>query len=327
MMRRQGGRGETGGGSAGEPAQDAGREGAAAEIEDGAAVDAIAASIRPTAFLRADPHEGESSDSADDFFTAHIHGLIDLQREVSAQAAEWAERQGPGRENHTARLAVEGVRSLLLLKMGELAAREEPPSPDEIACLALALHRIEVVDKHRLKGERTAAESAAPQAPRKPPSTQEMRALLGPAIKAGFHPERLGSKPWEAWPDANAPAGPEAAPPEPSPDSSAGHFAWGEPEAHDVGHVRGAHDGGGARDAHLSEDAHEERDPEDAREAPDAGAACEEQDMGHARRAHDVGHARRAQDADDVPHIARPNRWAWGGELWPPEIPLDPSAW
>ena len=154
VMRRQGGRGETGGGSAGEPAQDAGREGGAAEIEDGAAVDAIRASIRPTAFLRADPREGESPDSADDFFTAHIHRLIDLQREVGAQAAEWAERRGPGRENHTARLAVESVRSLLLRQMGALAAREEPPSPDEIACLALALHRIEVVDKHRLKGER-----------------------------------------------------------------------------------------------------------------------------------------------------------------------------
>ena len=243
---------------------------------------------------------------------------------------------GPGRENHTARLAVESVRSLLLRQMGALAAREEPPSPDEIACLALALHRIEVVDKHRLEGERTAAESAAPQAPRKPPSTQEMRALLGPAITKAFHPERLGSKPWEPWPDAPAPAEPDAAPPEPSPDSSAGHSAWGEPEAHD---------GGDARDALLSEDAHEERDPEDAREAPDAGAACEEQDevhvrgahdevhvrraqdVGHARGAHDEGHARRAQDVDDVPHIARPNRWAWGGELWPPEIPLDPSAW
>ena len=343
-MRRQGGRGETGGGSAGEPAQDAGREGAAAEIEDGAAVDAIRASIRPTAFLRADPREGESSDSGDDFFTAHIHRLIDLQREVGAQAAEWAERRGPGRENHTARLAVESVRSLLLRQMGALAAREEPPSPDEIACLALALHRIEVVDKHRLKGERAAAESAAPQAPRKPPSTQEMRALLGPAIKKAFHPERLGSKPWEPWPDAPAPAEPDAAPPEPSPDSSAGHSAWGEPEAHD---------GGDARDALLSEDAHEERDPEDAREAPDAGAACEEHDEVHVRGAQDVGHVphiarpiagpRGGDDVatgdsprplgmvrtgrDDVPHIARPNRWAWGGELWPPEIPLDPSAW
>ena len=300
MMRRQGGTGETGGGPVGERAQDAGRNGAAAEIEDGAVVDAIAASIRPTAFLHADPREGESPESADDAFTAHIHSLVDLRREVEAQAAEWAEGQEPGAENHTARLAVEGVRALLVRQIAALAAREEPPSPDEIACLALALHRIEVVDKHRLEGERAAAGSAAAQAPRKHPSTQEMRALLGPAIKAGFHPERLGSKPWEPWPDAPAPAEPDAAPPEPPWDPSDDPFAWGEPEAH------------------LSEEAHEEHDPENARETPDAGAACEEDDKVHARR---------AQDADDVPHIARPNRWSWGGELWPPEIPLDPSRW
>ena len=345
MMRRQDGTDETGGGPAGETAQDAGRDGAAAEIEDGAAVDAIAASIRPTGFLRADPREGESPGSADDAFTAHIHGLVDLQREVGAQAAEWAEGQEPGAENHTARLAVEGVRALLVRQMAALAAREEPPSPDEIACLALALHRIEVVDKHRLEGERAAAGSAATQAPRKHPSTQEMRALLGPAIKAGFHPERLGSKPWEPWPDAPAPAEPDAGEPEPPWDPSEDPSAWGETEAQDEGHVRGAqdeghvrgaqderhvrgtHDEGDARDALLSEDAHEERDPEDAREAPGKGAACEEHDANHVRGTQDLRHARGARDADDVPHIARPNRWSWGGELWPPEIPLDPSRW
>ena len=327
MMRRLGVTGETGGGPAGETAQDAGRDRAAAEIEDGAAVDAIAASIRPTGFLRADPRKGESPESDDDAFTAHIQGLVDLQREVCAQAAEWAEGQEPGAENHTARFVVESLRALLVRQMAALAAREAPPSPDEIACLALALHRIEVVDKHRLEGERAEAGSAAAQAPRKHPSTQEMRALLGPAIKEGFHPERLGSKPWEPWPDAPAPAEPDAAPPEPPWDPSAGHSAWGEPEAQD---------GGDAPDAHLSEDAHEERDPEDAREAHGKGAACEEDDAHHVRGAHDLRHARGAhdtdqargaQDADDVPHIARPNRWSWGGELWPPEIPLDPSRW
>ena len=336
MMRRRGGTGETGGGPAGEPAQDAGRDRAAAEIEDGAAVDAIAASIRPTGFLRADPREGESPEAADDLFTAHFHSLVDLQREVGAQAAEWAEGQEPGAENHTARFVVESLRALLVRQIAALAAREAPPSPDEIACLALALHRIEVVDKHRLEGERAAAGSAATQAPRKHPTTEEMRALLGPAIKEGFHPERLGSKPWEPWPDAPTPAEPDAGEPDPRWDPSDDPSAWGEPEAHDGGHVRGAHDGGhvrraqdvgGARDAHVSKDAHEERDPEDAPEVPDAGAACEEDDKVHVRGAQDEARARGAQGADDVPHIARPNRWAWNGELWPPEIPLDPSRW
>ncbi len=155
---------------------------------------------------------GESAGSADDRFAARIHGLVDLQREVGAQAAEWAERRGPRAGDHTARLAVESVRSLLLLKMAELTEREEPPSIDEVAHLALALHRIEGANRHRLAREQQAAgETAAPQAPRKPPSTQEMRALLGPAIKEAFHPERLGSKPWEHWPDAPSAAEPGAA--------------------------------------------------------------------------------------------------------------------
>ena len=154
---------------------------------------------------------GESSGAADDRFAARIRGLVDLQREVDAQAAEWAERRGPRTGDHSARLAVESVRSLLLLKVAELTEREEPPSIEEVAYLALALHRIEAANRHRLAREQATAESAAPQAPRKPPSTQEMRALLGPAIKEAFHPERLGSKPWEPWPDAPAPAEPDAA--------------------------------------------------------------------------------------------------------------------
>ncbi len=34
-----------------------------------------------------------------------------------------------------------------------------------------------------------------------------------------------------------------------------------------------------------------------------------------------------AHDEDTVMALARPNRWSWNGELWPPEIPLDPSRW
>ena len=174
---------------------------------------------------------GESAGGADDRFAARIHGLIDLQREIGDQAAEWAERREPRAEEYTALLVVESMRSLLLLKIGELTAREEPPSIDEVACLALALHRIEAANRHRLAREQAAAETAAPPAPREYPSTEEMRALLGPAIKEAFHPERLGSKPWEPWPDAPSPAEPEAGQPEPPLDPSAGHFAWDEPAA------------------------------------------------------------------------------------------------
>ena len=182
----------------------------------------------------------ESAGGADDRFAARIHGLIDLQREIADQAAEWAERREPRAGEHTARLVVESMRSLLLLKISELTEREEPPSIDEVACLALALHRIEAANRHRLAREQAAAETAAPPAPREYPSTEEMRALLGPAIKEAFHPERLGSKPWEPWPDAPAPDESDADEPEPLLDPSAGRSAWDEPEERSEGEAREA---------------------------------------------------------------------------------------
>ena len=264
---------------------------------------------------------GESSSLAGDPFSARIHGLIDLQREVGDQAAEWAERRDPRAGDYTARLVVESMRSLLLLKAAELTERDEPPSIDEVAHLALALHRIEGANRHRLAREPAAAETAAPPVPREHPSTEEMRALLGPAIKEAFHPERLGSKPWEPWPDAPSPAEPVAGEPEPPWDPSAGHSDPDAPAAQGEEEAREARDGS---------------DPEGQREAEDVDRAPERHDMGHARGAHDDVHAPKARDdvhapkahdADDVPHIARPNRWSWNGELWPPEIPLDPSRW
>ncbi len=174
---------------------------------------------------------GESAGGAGDLFTARIHGLVDLQREIGDQAAEWAERREPRAGEYTALLVVESMRSLLLLKISELTAREEPPSIDEVACLALALHRIEAANRHRLAREQAAAETAAPPVPREYPSTEEMRALLGPAIKEAFHPQRLGSKPWEPWPDAPSAEGPDADEPELPSDPSAGHSAWDEPVA------------------------------------------------------------------------------------------------
>ena len=225
---------------------------------------------------------GESAGGAGDLFTARIHGLVDLQIEIGDQAAEWAERREPRAGDYSARLVVESMRSLLLLKAAELTERDEPPSIDEVAHLALALHRIEATNRHRLARDQATAETAAPPAPREYPSTEEMRALLGPAIKEAFHPERLGSKPW---------------------DPSAGHSAWDEPVAQG------------------------EEEAQEARDGFDPGGQQEAEDRDRAPERHDMGHVRGAHDPDDVPHIARPNRWSWNGELWPPEIPLDPSRW
>ena len=67
--------------------------------------------------------------------------------------------------DYTARLVVESMRSLLLLKAAELTERDEPPSIDEVAHLALALHRIEGANRHRLARDQATAETAAPPAP------------------------------------------------------------------------------------------------------------------------------------------------------------------
>ena len=140
------------------------------------------------------------------------------------------------------------MRSLLLLKAAELTERDEPPSIDEVAHLALALHRIEGANRHRLARDQATAETAAPPAPREHPSTEEMRALLGPAIKEAFHPERLGSKPWEPWPDAPSPAEPVAGESEPPWDPSAGNSAWDKPVSQGEEEARKARDESALRD-------------------------------------------------------------------------------
>ena len=302
---------ETGGGSADRPSQVAGRgAGAAAEIEDGGTVDAITASIRAGGIPRASPHnsgessgtgndgdgsgaagDSESSSAADDLFTARIRGLIDMQREVRALAAAWAESREPGTEERSARFAIESVRSMVLLKMAELTGRTEPASLDELQCLSLALQRIEVADKYRREREQAAAktESAGHPAERKPPlSTEELRAKLYPAIMKQFNIKRLGTPPWEPWPDAPSPA--EADEPALSPDSGARRSAWDEPDAHSDAEAWGAHDPQDARDerhpdAPCAADAERDADRASAAHPPDDTGNA--QSRGRKRRAHD----------------------------------------
>ena len=305
--------GETSGRSSDQPPPDAGRGAGAAEIEDGAAVDAIAACIRAQG-------GDESSGSADDRFTARIEGLVEAQREVATRAAEWAKGREPDAGKRTGLFVIESVRTQALLKIADLTEREEPVSTDELARLALTLYRIEDADRRRVAREQAAADIPARPAERKLPSHEELTAIFHKAVKENFYPGRLGVPPWKDGWDAPAPAGSDAdsAPPDPpsgsSVDRSAGD-AGDAGEAHEEGDTREVHDSedaGGAGKAHEADDAGDTRDPDEA------------------RGAQDVGHARRARDAHDPPdvHIARHrNRWAWGGEFWPPEIPLDPSQW
>ena len=314
VTKRRGATPETGGGSAGGPTQGAGRHaGAAAEFEDDATVDAIAASIRATDSPRASPRNsgessgaggagdasgaaadgGESAGCGDDLFTARIRGLIDMQREVRALVAAWAESREPGAAEHSARFAIESARSMVLIKMAALTGRTEPASLDELECLSRALQRIEVADKYRSERERAAAEaeSAVHPAERKPPlSTEELRAKLYPAIMEQFNIKRLGTPPWEPRPDAPSPAEPDAD--EPSPDPGAGRSVWDGPGVRSDEEARGAHD---------PQDAPEERHPDepcaaDAEGEADRASAAhppddtrDAQSRGRKRRAHDKG--------------------------------------
>ena len=321
---RRGAAAQTGGRSAGGPTQGAGRHaGAAAEFEDGATVDAIAASIRATDSPRAYPRnsgessgaggagdaagaagDSESSSAGDDLFTARIRGLIDMQREVRALVAAWAESREPGAGDRSARFAIESMRSMVLLKMAALTGRTEPASLDELQCLSRALQRIEVADKYRREREPAAAEteSAVHPAERKPPlSTEELRAKLYPAIMEQFNIKRLGTQPWEPRPDAPSPAELDAD--EPSPDPGAGRSVWDGP---------GVQDEGDARDMHEAEDARESRVPDEPNEAHDPDEARGAQNADRARRAHDEGPAH-------IPPASECLRRAWGaGSTWAP---------
>ena len=192
--------GETGGRSSDEPPPAAGRGAGGAEIEDGAAVDAIAACIRPQG------DGDESSGSADDRFTARIEGLVEAQREVATRAAEWAQGREPDAGKRTGLFVIESVRTQALLKIADLTEREEPVSTEELARLALTLYRIEDADRRRVAREQAAADIPARPAERKLPSHDELTAIFHKAVKEQFFPGRLGVPPWKDGWDTPSPA-------------------------------------------------------------------------------------------------------------------------
>ena len=195
--------GEAGGRSSDEQPPTAGRDAGAAEIEDGAAVDAIAGCIRAQ-------DGGESSGSADDRFTARIEGLVEAQREVATRAAEWAKGREPDAGKRTGLFVIESVRTQALLKIADLTEREEPVSTEELARLALTLYRIEDADRRRVAREQAAADIPARPAERKLPSHEELTAIFHRAVKENFFPGRLGVPPWKDGWDAPSPADSDA---------------------------------------------------------------------------------------------------------------------
>ena len=139
-----------------------------AAIEDGATMDDIVERVRsrggdrspsiPRArrCARAGPAEGRHAERMD--------GLICLQRETDRFAEEWVRTREPGAEGRSALIAIETLRTLALSTMADLSQRTEPVATEDLARLALALHRIESADRLRIEREQTMADAAAAHA-------------------------------------------------------------------------------------------------------------------------------------------------------------------
>ena len=158
-----------GGGSADEPLPGAIQDAVAAAIEDGATMDEIVERVRsrggdrspliPRArrCARARPAEGRWAERMD--------GLICLQRETHRFAEEWVRTREPGAEGLSALIAIETLRTLALRTMADLSQRTEPVPTEDLARLALALHRIESADRLRIEREQAMADAAAHAGP------------------------------------------------------------------------------------------------------------------------------------------------------------------
>ena len=149
--------GAMGGGSSDEPLPGAIQDAAAAAIEDGATMDEIVERVRALG--------GDRSPSAEDRWAARIDGLICLQREADRCAEEWVRTREPGAEGRSALVAIETLRTLALSTMADLSKRAEPVPTEDLARLALALHRIESADRLRIEREQTMADAAAHAGP------------------------------------------------------------------------------------------------------------------------------------------------------------------
>ena len=138
-------------------------------IEDGATMDEIVERVRsrggdrspliPRArrCARARPAEGRWAERMD--------GLICLQRETDRFAEEWERTREPGAEGRSALIAIETLRTLALSTMADLSQRTEPVPTEDLARLALALHRIESADRLRIEREQAMADAAAHAGP------------------------------------------------------------------------------------------------------------------------------------------------------------------
>ena len=253
----------TGGGSAGEPLPASIQNAVAAAIEDGATMDEIVARVcsrdgdrsplipRARRCARARPAEGRRATRMD--------GLICLQRETDRFAEEWERTRDPRAEGLSALIAIETLRTLALSTMADLSQRTEPVPTEDLARLALALHRIESADRLRVEREQAMADAAAHAGPaaRAASMTHAERVeTVRRALEGHVFPGRTDPPPAAfGWAAASAEDSP-VTPPEPAPESPAddgaqdadARGAQDEWDARDASHTWGAR---GARDAEL----------------------------------------------------------------------------
>ena len=242
------------GGSSDEPLPGEIQDAVAAAIEDGATMDEIVERVRalggdrsplmPRArrCARARPAEGRRAERMD--------GLICLQREADRCAEEWVRTREPGAEGRSALVAIETLRTLALSTMADLSQRTEPVPPEDLARLALALHRIESADRLRIEREQTMADAAAHAGPaaRAASMTHAERVeTVRRALEGHFFPGRADPPPPNSEWAAASPADSHVTPPDPTP----------EPPADDDGaqDVWDAHRARDTWDAHMARDA------------------------------------------------------------------------
>ena len=149
------------------------REAVDAAIADGATIDEIADLIRGEG--------GACSRSAVGRYTKNMRDLIRRQQETDRANEMWVRALGERPEGRAGLILIETLRTMTLSTMAELSQRETPPTPEELARLALVLKRIEGTDKLRLAREQAAAKAA--------------RAAPGAGQAAGQAPVRKGLSP------------------------------------------------------------------------------------------------------------------------------------
>ena len=158
-----------GGGAASEPLPAAIQDAVAAAIEDGATMDDIVERVRSRGGDRSPsiPRARRCAPArpAEGCWAERMDGLICLQRETDRFAEEWVRTREPGAEGLSALIAIETLRTLALRTMAELGARTEPVATEDLARLALALHRIESADRLRVEREQAKADAAAHAGP------------------------------------------------------------------------------------------------------------------------------------------------------------------